>query len=563
MSGSSQPRTLDYPVLPGRVVDVPTGGLVEAQKIAAPGDGDPAAQRRIPRARCSPPPAGPASGSFTREHRTARRSSPRGSTSRAITSWLDGLTLKDPKNAVQGRSKGACVTNCRIRSHYCIHTGGGAENYFIADNRLVGDSGGKFTFSGEGVDFGGGQGACGHAVCFNEITDTADGVSYGRGDIDVYSNFIHETVDDMIEPDYGAENYRLWDNRCYNSMCGFSWQPMKGGPWYIFNNVNVGAYLHCFKLKDVTGPTVVYGNTIITKSSQLNQAADLFRGLVVNNVWLRTTPGPLGSAGTFQPGANGAMVDYNAYGNGVGELFRKIGYPELAKKFSWDTHSIRAEWSKLFNEPIEPPTGEPRYMSKIVGYQITRDWQFNHPLLTPRADSPLIDAGTVLPNITGPYLDKAPDLGAHEAGLGTPWCGPRTWDAQAGMIYGVPEGWKKVPVSETTRYAGIGCPAATAGVLLVGEKPVTYALLREERRTGEDRWDRAKAIVADDKDAATKVLEFQDGFYVRLYADGKTARLVAARVEPAGVLHVTAGCSAADLPKTRLVMFQFVRSLVR
>jgi len=400
-------------------------------------------------------------------------------------------------------------------------------------------------------------------VCFNEITDTADGVSYGRGDIDVYSNFIHETVDDFIEPDYAAENYRLWDNRCYNSMCGFSWQPMKGGPWYIFNNVNVGAYLHCFKLKTVTGATVVCGNTIITKTSQLNQAADLFRGLAVNNVWLRTTPGPLGAAGTFEPGANGAVVDYNAYGNGGGELFRKIGYPELAKKFGWDAHSVRAEWDRLFNEPIEPPAGNPRYSHNIVGYQITRDWQFNHPLLTPRADSPLIDAGTVLPNITGPYLDKAPDLGAHEAGLGTPWCGPRTWDAQAGMIYGVPEGWKKVPVSETARYAGIGCPAATAGVLLAGEKPVVYALLREERLAGEDRWDRAKAIVADDKDATTKVLEFQDGFYVRLYADGKTARLIASRVEPGGVLHVTVGYAAADLPKARLTMFQFVRSLVR
>lgn len=91
------------------------------------------------------------------------------------------------------------------------------------NNRLVGDSGGKFTFSGEDVDFGGGRGPCGHAVCFNELTDFADGVSYGRGDVDVYNNFIHETVDDFIEPDYAAENYRLWNNCCYNSMCGFSW----------------------------------------------------------------------------------------------------------------------------------------------------------------------------------------------------------------------------------------------------------------------------------------------------------------------------------------------------
>lgn len=184
-------------------------------------------------------------------------------------------------------------------------------------------------------------------------------------------------------------------------------------------------------------------------------------------------------------------------------------------------------------------------------------------MLTPRADGRLIDAGTVLPNITGPYLGAAPDLGAHEAGLGTPWYGPRNWDAQAGIVYGVPDGWKKLPVESTRQHADIGCPAATTGVLLVGERPATYALLRSERLTGEDRWTRAKALVAEDKDAQTQVLEFQDGFYVRLYADGRNARLVAARVEADGVLRVTAGCAKADLPRARLTLFQFVRSPVR
>ncbi len=561
-------RTLDYPALPKRSVELAGGGLVEAQKLAEPGT-----VIRLPRGQF---PGTVLNKSGRPEQWIVYQGAPDGGT--VITSqvriegeyvWLDRLTLADPKNAVQGRGKGACITRCRIRSHYAIHTGAGAENYFIADNRLTGDSGGKFTFSGEGVDFGGGRGECGHAVCFNEITDFADGVSYGRGDIDVYNNYIHETVDDFIEPDYSAENYRLWNNRCYNSMCGFSWQPMRGGPWYMFNNVNVGAYLHCFKLKSVSGATVVYGNTIVTKTAQLNQAADLFRGQVLNNVWLRTTPGSLGAGGRFDPGANGAAVDYNAYGNGGGELFVRIGYSELAGRFKWDAHSLRVQWDRLFNETIEPPTGEPRYWRGITGHPITRDWQFNHPLLTPRPDSPLIDAGTVLPNLTGPYLGKAPDLGAHEAGLGTPWHGPRTWDDQAGLIYGLPEGWTKARPDAAGQYAHIGCPVASPGtapsadVLLVGAKPRTYALLRNERCAGEDRWTRAKALVAADAHALTPVLEFQDGFYIRLYADGPNARLVASRVETDGVLHVTAGCAQADLPAARLTLFQFARSLVR
>jgi hypothetical protein len=276
--------------------------------------------------------------------------------------------------------------------------------------------------------------------------------------------------------------------------------------------------------------------------------------------------GGAGRGGRFEPGGNGAVVDYNAYGNGGGELFRGLRYPDLARQFGWDAHSLRVEWNQVFNEPIAPPSGDPRYWSGIVGFQIPKEWQFNHPLLTPRAGPPksgLIDAGTVLPNLTGPYLGAAPDLGANEAGLGTPWYGPRTWDAEARIIYGLPERWKKVPLPSAASYAAIGCPTATEGVLLASEKPATYALLRPERLDGEERWVRARTVAADGRSAATPVLEFQDGFYVRRYIDSRSARLVAARVEPTGVLHVVAGCAAADLPKTRLALFQFIRSLER
>ena len=59
------------------------------------------------------------------------------------------------------------------------------------------------------------------------------------------------------------------------------------------------------------------------------------------------------------------------------------------------------------------------------------------------------------------------------------------------------------------------------------------------------------------------MLEFQDGLYVRLYSQGERASLVASRVQRDGVLHVTVGCDRRDLPRARLVMFQFVRSLYR
>jgi hypothetical protein len=554
--------TLAYPRMPARAVKV-DGGLVEAQRRAAPGTVMLLSKGTYPGARLTTSgrpgewivykAAG--DGEVVIDGRIEIR---------ANYVWLDGLTVRAKQNAIQGSHKGVCITRCRLTAHYAIHTGRGGENYFIADNVLTGDAAGKFSFSGEGVDFGSDRGQCGHAVCFNELTEFADGVSYGRGDIDVYGNYIHETVDDFVEPDYARANYRVWDNRCYNSMCGFSFQPMKGGPWYFLHNVNVGTYLHALKVKSITGPSVICGNTMLTKSSRLGQGADVLRGLIVNNAWLRMTEGPLASGGRFRPGASGVRLDHNAYGTGGADPFSSIPYAQLAATHGWDTHSVRVDWREVFREPVRAPSGRPYYSSKLQGKVIPKDWHFEHVLLLPKPGSKLIDAGTVLPNLTGPYLGKAPDLGAHELGLGTAWYGPRTWDEQAGLIYGLPEGWRKVLPGAAAKHADLGCPEAKdADALLACASPRSFAWMRVEPARGEARWRQARALVGSDQGAQTDVLEFQDGLYARLYRRGPNAALLAGRVEPEGVLHVHVGCRQADLARARLRMFQLVRSLVR
>ena len=556
-------RTLDYPRMPSRTVKVPTGGIAAAQDQAAPGTVMLLASGTYPAVKLTKPGragewivyAPDGDGEVILEGRTEIR---------ADYVWLHGLTLRDPKNAVQGSHKGACITNCRIASHYAIHTGRGGENYFIADNRLIGDANGLFSFSGEGVDFGSDRGRCGHAVCFNEISDFADGISYGRGDIDVYSNFIHETVDDFIEPDYARENYRLWNNRCYNSMCGFSFQPMKGGPWYLFDNVNVGAYLHALKVKDITGPSVIVGNTMLTKSSRLGQGGDILRGWILNNAWCRGTKGPLASSGRFRPGISPVRVDYNAYGTGGGEPFGGIGYKDLAGKGGWDAHSLHVNYRDVFEDDVKLPAGKPYYSSKLKGNPIPKDWHFAHYLLRPKAGGKLIDAATNLPNITGPYLGKAPDLGAHERGLGTAWYGPRVWDRDAGVIYGLPAGWKKIGPAKGARMGTWGPDEFRKTVaMILCESPRILTWIQLEAVRGEKRWTKTCRIISDSRDAVTKVLEFQDGLFMRLYHKDENAILTVLRIEPDGILYAGTSCRWTDLPKARPAMFQFARSLVR
>lgn len=556
-------NTLCYPKMPSQVLTVDEGGLIEAQKRASPGTIMLLSKGTYP------------ATTLTKSGKPGQwivyKAAGKGEVLiegpiriQADYVWLHGLTIRDSKTAIAGSHKGVCITNCRLFAHYAIHTPRGAENYFIADNLLRGDSQGRFSFSGEGVDFGSDRGQCGHAVCFNEISDFADGISYGSGNIDVYNNYIHETVDDFIEPDYSHENYRIWNNRCYNSMCGFSFQPMRGGPWYIFGNINVGAYLHAFKVKSISGPSLIYGNTILTKSSMLGQGGDLLRGSILNNIWLRVTRGPLASGGTFRPGFSPTKIDYNAYGTGGVEPFARIGYKELCEKYSWDRHSLWVDFRETFQEAVRVPAGEPYYSSKLQGKELAKDWQFEHNLLLPKEGSKVIDAGTTLPNLTGPYLGKAPDMGAHELGLGTAWYGPRTWDEQSGLVYGVPEGWKKIAPSRALEFELLGrSNTAGARVLLTCETPKILALILFEPSRDEARWKRQQEIVERAEGAAEKVIQFQDGFSMRICRRDGNVVLVASRVEPEGVLQLTVRCKAGDWRRAQLDMLRFVRSFFR
>jgi hypothetical protein len=460
--------------------------------------------------------------------------------------------------AIEGAGHDVCITNCNLQAHYCIHTPAGADNWFIADNTITGDAGGKFSFGGEGVDFGSDRGG-GHAVCYNEITDTADGVSYGGGNIDVYGNYIHETVDDCVEPDYARENYRVFENRCTNSMCGFSFQPMKGGPWYFCNNIVAGNYLHALKVKRISGWTVLAGNTMINKNPGLDGIRGFLRGLIVDNVWLRTTPGALTGSTPWKDEYAPTRIDYNAYSDP--EVFAGIGYKDLAKRQDWDEHSVVVDWREVFAEPVKAPASQPYYSEKLQGKLLPKDWRFEHSLFLPKEGSKLIDAGTVLPNLTGPYLGKAPDLGANQAGLGSAWYGPRYWDTLADVAYGIPEGWHSLTKDDPGKQAIIGLTGAQA--ILFNATKTTTVMVMLEKMQGDARWEKLNSLVADDTGAQTPVLEFQDGLLMRLYQKPKGMILEVARVEPNGVLHVTIQSRERDAEAARTTMFQFARSLYR
>ena len=227
---------------------------------------------------------------------------------------------------------------------------------------------------------------------------------------------------------------------------------------------------------------------MITKIAQLGQAADMLRGTLVEQRLAADHARAAGRRrGSSSPAPTPTTIDYNAYGAGQEELFRQIDYKDLAKKQGWDKHSLRVDWDKVFSEPVKAPAGHPHYGQDVHGLLIPEDWKFEHTLLLPKADSKLIDAGTVLPNLTGPFLGKAPDLGANEAGLGTAWYGPRGVGRPGGAglrpARRVEEaaGW---PRRRTTRT--LACPAGKAGSVPAGGR-VTEGVCDAGRRAGRRR----------------------------------------------------------------------------
>ncbi len=574
--GGGETRTVSaatraYPRMPaGKPVLVNEGGLAKAQELAEPGQVMLLARGTYPGVALTKG-GKPGAPIVYRAARDGEVTIQGRIEIKADYVWLHGLVLRDTPAAsqpagqeapmtktIEGTGHDVCITGCDLRAHYCIHTPAGADNWFVADNTMTGDCGGRFSFDGEGVDFGSDRGG-GHAVCYNEITDTADGVSYGGGNIDVYGNYIHETVDDCVEPDYAHENYRVWENRCYNSMCGLSFQPMKGGPWYFYNNIVAGNYLHALKVKKITGWTVLAGNTIIGHNPSADGVRGFVRGLIVDNVWLRTTPGPLTGSTPWRDEYAPTRIDYNAYSDP--EVFAKIGYQALAKRRGWDRHSIIVDWREVFAEPVKAPASQPYYSEKLQGQPLPKDWRFEHSLFLPKEDSKLIDAGTVLPNLTGPYLGEAPDLGANELGLGTAWYGPRYWDTLAEVSYGLPEGWHSVTKDDPGKQAIIGLTGMQA-ILFNATKTITATFMLEKAQ-GDARWDKLAALVADDTGAQTGVIEFQDGLLMRLYQRPRGLALEVARIEPDGVLHVTVQSRLKDGDQGRASLFHFARSLYR
>jgi len=289
----------------------------------------------------------------------------------------------------------------------------------------------------------------GHVVAYNYVANWHDGIdiaTYGNPDgtpneiedrvpvsIDFYNNDIYNMADNCIEADGGAQNIRVFRNRCFNSAGGaLSAQPIFGGPLYFYQNLiydtTTGGPL---KFVDTPAGVLVYQNTFIGEGRLLGPASNVhfLNNLILGDGWadpvfnLRTS-------------TNYSTSDYNGYrpNPNVGDAFEWNSPPfEVAADYQG---KLTTRHFKSLDEYREA-TGQEQH-SVLVDYDI-----FVHVVMPDKSDpqhlynpedfdfrlkpgSAAVDAGVLLPTINDDFSGRAPDLGAYELDRPLPHYGPRS-----------------------------------------------------------------------------------------------------------------------------------------
>ncbi|GEM_PF-995860 len=340
--------------------------------------------------------------------------------------WFDGLTFKynSTNNTYGVRTSppgpvGIVFTynyfnNCKT----CIYLNDGGENWYIADNTIVGanDPNNGSNFSGEGIEL---WRTSGHTIAYNSISRVGDGISYPHKNVDIYGNEIFDTTDDGIEGDYGHNNIRIWGNRISNTYNnGISFQPMNGAPWYVLYNQVAAPGENALKLRNRTDRVLLAHNTLVAWSGPVGSGSQFLKNMEIkNNLWVSIQDRYVWENGAdatinwktdfdydgfdwgnypyaFKWGSNVRLENIEAFQNATGQEMNAI---RIDHKTCFET----------FNVPAPPPATVP----------------FQFMTLKPNCNA--VDAGIALKNINDGYLGNAPDLGAYEYGKALPHYGPR------------------------------------------------------------------------------------------------------------------------------------------
>lgn len=347
-------------------------------------------------------------------------------TAEADYNWFHGLnfiyTASNGAFGVRTTSPGPTgvvfTQNYFNNCHYCIYLNHGGDNWYIADNTIIGDNdpNNGSDFSGEGIEL---EHTSGHTIAHNKISFVADGISYPHKNVDIFGNDIFATSDDGIEGDYGHANIRIWGNRISNVLNnGISFQPMNGAPWYVLYNQVAAPNQDALKLRTRTDSVLLAHNTLVAWSGVLSSDANLLKNFQSNNnLWISILDRYAWEDNSSQGTMNWkSALDYDG--------------------FDWGNYMYAFKWNGIRLNDVTAFTGQTGQESH--GIQINQHTCFENFDIPNPPPSPMafqyftlnpscnaVDSGIYLANINNGFTGTAPDLGAYELNQQLPHYGPR------------------------------------------------------------------------------------------------------------------------------------------
>jgi len=356
--------------------------------------------------------------------------------------WFEGISIANTYNCI--KAHGAQNIVCRrVHMHDCVcgffasvNKPAVMKNFFIVDNLIEGNR--PFPSHSEDWDKpearGVWVGGLGHVVAYNRVRHMKDGIDTAEvvpcAAIDFHNNEVSECIDDGTEMDGSERNTRCFLNRYTNTLTGVSFQPIYGGPCYVFKNVCYNFRTLATKLNNQPSGSIIVHNTFVHMGNlwQVATPAPLWKSYSRNNIFIGTR----GPAVMFDPKCTGCDFDFDGFGGWDGPRFMKFNgnfaTPEEVKKNGTiERNLILLDPAKVFLSGLLPPTVNSNYDGKTAVGHGTLDLQQYDPTkidVRLKPDGGAVGVGEKLAGY-GDAPNTPAYLGAIAPGEEMPHYGPR------------------------------------------------------------------------------------------------------------------------------------------
>lgn len=282
-----------------------------------------------------------------------------------------------------------------------------------------------------------------HAIFNNTMAGFGD--TFAVGDlvenvgVHFYRNDIRWTCDDAYEGDYGLRNMSFYDNRIQNSMTLASFDPIHGGPVYVFRNIAINTGRSPYKFNSENSGHFVYNNTVVRTTgfgahetwgwiqpNNGDQRAWAYR----NNIVIFRGPGRLfamesGGQSPIDFTNNAWYPNSQVWWSNTGGSYLTMAeaYASLPATTPLFGTSTRRHQNDQISE------SDPFVVPIVLGsnYLTLVSTPYTPAVATGRAPS---GSGVEIPGITDGYSGSAPDMGAVIAGRPVPIWGDRSGTVQ-------------------------------------------------------------------------------------------------------------------------------------